>query len=108
MCIVWQTIPGLKPSQKMARIIPNYWGLFKRLLRNPFKFYITPQGFNWTETILYFMYLTTIIVYLSKGFSSHDLDNPKITTTEYLMWIFNLGVIINEIEGILSVYTNNI
>ena len=66
------------------------------LFYSPFKFYLSPCGFNYTLSILYFMYLIFVLSY------SYSLVTGRVDYFfDLSLWIFNLGMLVLTIFGVL-------
>ena len=67
------------------------------LLSKPFYFYITSAGFNWCMGVLYFEYMVYVLAFALHQKSTFDID-AEVSIWEALLWIFNVGYILYEIN----------
>ena len=70
------------------------WGeQFQTLFFQPFKFYMSPVGFNWTIAMLYFLYLAYVLFYSYLIVKDRDSYIGDI-----VLWLFNAGFVMYEIS----------
>eukprot|EP01084_Bolivina_argentea_P166855 289660_1 len=63
------------------------------LVFQPFKFYMSPMGFNWTIAALYLLYLIFVVTYsyvIIKGEDKFYID--------IIFWLFNAGFVLYEVS----------
>ena len=96
-------IGKLEPESYIDMKQLEYYEMLKLLFFYPFKFYLTSQGYHWTQGMLFMLYLAFLCYYVSSRpvggdeFVAHDDDEVSDWILEILLWTMNWGYILYEI-----------
>ena len=74
--------------------------LFNILIFEPFRFYFSIKGYQWIYKILFIEYYIFISIYLFI-MSINDI-NDKYIYLEIILWIFNIGYIIDGLQHLFD------
>ena len=94
---MWHDVEFLNPKHSSSYIVDSGDKL-RILLQSAAMFYFTPMGLKWTTTVLFLLYLLWVayFVYLQV------YPYMEVSVFEGLMWIFNLGFIVYELQEMID------
>eukprot|EP01084_Bolivina_argentea_P186908 322073_1 len=90
---VWHFGPSIYIEDDIKSVEMSFTELLPTLFFTPFKFYLSPIGYNYTLSILFLLYLGYILLY------SYNIVQGRVNyATDLVLWLLNLGYILYEVS----------
>eukprot|EP01084_Bolivina_argentea_P186907 322072_1 len=90
---VWHFGPSIYIEDDIKSVEMSFTELLPTLFFTPFKFYLSPIGYNYTLSILFLLYLGYVLLY------SYNIVKGRVSyATDLILWLLNLGYILYEVS----------